>query len=469
MPGEGDILFKDRNEILEELVDQMTALVPDAYMGEDGNLYLVFQVFAGSEESVFLAIQVLSEDMFIQTANESSLEKWGSQLGRERLAGTKASGEILVSGEGGGVINIGDEVSYDPENGDDPVYFLFTESGVIPNPGIPGAVGVVDSGAGNLAAGTYEYAVTFLTDAGETELGQISASIVLAANRQTQQQFIPVGGPGTIGRRIYRRVNGGDWGLAYEWLNNTTTQWNDNNATTGTEPPAESTAERILLAAEAEEPGTRANVLANTITEVGNMAEGVNTVANPAPFTGGSEPEEMEEYRARLLRVVQQPETGSSIDMQGWAEDVEGVDSATVYENDNVGTPTNGHVTVRIAGPNGAIPDVDTQLAVYNALVTRDLSNVTIHVATFTQTSTDVTVDVSALPGFLLADLTPSVQTAIANYINSLQVGETLRISGIIAAVFGLPGVQDVTVTTPASNQATGSTAKRTPGTITVT
>jgi uncharacterized phage protein gp47/JayE len=69
---------------------------------------------------------------------------------------------------------------------------------------------------------------------------------------------------------------------------------------------------------------------------------------------------------------------------------------------------------------------------------------------------------------YTLGDVTAGVQAAIAAYINQLPVGATLYLSGIIDAVFGLPGIVDVVVTSPATNQTTAATHKKTPGTITV-
>jgi uncharacterized phage protein gp47/JayE len=194
----------------------------------------------------------------------------------------------------------------------------------------------------------------------------------------------------------------------------------------------------------------------------------VTDVINPAPFTGATDPEGFEDYRVRLLDAVRNPQVGSPADLKSWAEAVPGVETATVFINDNLGVATAGHTTVRIAGPGGAVPSAQVQTDVYNALIARDLVNVTIHVGTFTQTPTAVSVTMTLATGYTLADVTPTVSAAISDYINSLNVGETFRIAGVYAAVFGLAGVVDLVVTSPASNQATGSTAKRTPGVITV-
>ena len=473
IPVEGELLYKSREEILAELQDGMLLLIPDVYLGPDGNLNLLFQVTAGVTESVFQALQVVSEDMFVMTANEAALENWGIQYGEARKPGTPSAGTLLFAGEGGTVIPLEAEVAYDSGTGEEPRYFKTSETDTIPNPGIPGKPNTLDNGAGVIPAGTYEYGITFVTNEGETEIGESTTPLVLAANRQVTVSSIPLGGPGTIARRLYRRVDLGAWtrlaavdtpGLA----NNVGTSANDNSVATGGPPPDESSAERILIAAVSDDPGEIYNVLPNTITTLTIVPDGIQSVVNPQSFTGGTDKEAVEDYRTRLLSVVRSPSVGSLSDVKTWAESVPGVDSATVYANDNMGTPTNGHVTVRISGPDGTVPDANVQTAVMNELLSHDLANVTFHVGTFTPTPTNVTADVTLETGYVLADVTPSVTFAVTEYVNSLAVGDTLRISGLISSIFGLPGVIDVVITVPASNLATGATSKRTAGTVTV-
>ena len=470
MPSEGEVLFRTRDEILTELQDQMQLLIPDIYLGEDGNLNLLFQVFAGVLESVFLALQVTAEDSFPMTANEGALEKWGEQYGVPRKVGTKSIGILKFSGDGATVIPIGAQAAYDSGTGEDPLYFTVTEAGTIPNPGTPATLVTADAGAGGtLAAGTYEYGMTYYTAEGETEIGEESAPVAIAANRTISLANIAAGGPGTIGRRIYRRVNGGDWAMIFQYSHNTATSGSDNGLSViGGPPPEISTAEAISLGAESEEPGEKYNVLPGTITVPTDVPDGVVSVTNQAEFTGASDPEATEDFRRRLLTAIRAPDTGSPLDIKTWAEEVEGVDTATVFENDNMGTPTNGHTTVRISGPNGAVPSAAVIDAVTAELESKDIANIIIHVGTFTAVPTAVTVTITVASGYTLPDVTPAVTIAIQDYINNLQVGETLRVAGLYAAVFGLPGVTDVVVNTPASNQATGATSKRTPGTITV-
>jgi uncharacterized phage protein gp47/JayE len=233
--------------------------------------------------------------------------------------------------------------------------------------------------------------------------------------------------------------------------------------------PVVGTANAITVTGEAEEEGAQGNVVINTISVLTNAPATLTSVTNKGDFTGGSDPEDTEEFRARLLRHLQNPESGSPTDIQAWAEAVDGVETATVFNNDNLGTPQNGHVTVRISGPGGSIPAAGVIANVLAELIAQIPAIMIPHVTTFTALPTNVTCDVTTSGTYTLGDVTPSVQNAIAAYINSLAVGQTLMIAGIVDAIFGLPGISDVTVSVPATNQTTTATQKRTPGTLTVT
>lgn len=470
MPLEGDVLFRDRDSLLLDMQSQLRLQIPDVYLGNDGNINILLKVFSGVVESVFLANQVVSEDMFVITANERALERWGEQFGVPRKLGTVASGTLKFFGQGGTVIPVGTEVAYDPGTGDEVIYYRTTELVSIPNPGIPTALTATDFATGNIS-GAIEYAVSFLTDSGETIIGEISTPLTVT-NRTIRLTNIPLGGPGTTGRKIYRQKDGdGIWKLVTTISDNTDTDYDDNigEGSLGPSPLAFSTAETIEVAGESELAISRANLGIGFINILTNAPDGVTAVTNTTLFAGATDSESSFAYRQRLLRSIRAPSTGSVADIKAWSEEIQGVETATVYANDNVGTPQNGHVTVRLAGANSSQPTASVIAQVQAALDAVDLANITIHVTGFSETETDVTVDVSLDTGFVLADVESSVQLAIAEYINSLDVGETMMISGIVASVFNLPGISDVTVTTPATNQTTGATSKRTVGTITVT
>jgi uncharacterized phage protein gp47/JayE len=456
-------IYRRREEIVSEMLGRLIAAIPDVYTGDDGVIRIVFEIEAGQLESLYLSSQLLLQDMFITTASNQALQRHGDQYGLPMAQGTRSTGQLEFSGDDGTFVPLGTLAAYDPGGGIDPVYFQTMADLQLPTPGIPDA----PVAAGNNNGDSYEYVVTFVTDSGETLPGLESE--LIRDNATVSLTQISVGGPGTTARRIYRDRNGsGQYHLVAQIPNNTATTFSDNisDATVEAGPlaPTVDTAHRGVVAASSQDVGVEGNVAARTITIISSGPATLTDVTNPSPFTGASDPEDSDEYRRRLLNFIQNPETGSAVDIQSWAESVPGVESATIFEN----TPSPGSVTVRISGDGGTIPSAELIAQTQATLNDRDYANITVVVTSFTSVTTNVTVDVTPLLGNTLSEVTPSVQNAVTRYINNLAVGETLRIAGIIDAVFGLSGIADVVVTNPTSNQTTNPAEKRVAGTITV-
>ena len=462
-------IYRSREDILASMLSQLTGAIPDVYTGDDGVIHIIFDIESGQFESLYMALQLLLEDMFVSTASYQALVRHGDQYGMPMKIGTRAAGTLLFSGEDGTFI---------PQGRSSPTIL---ETGLIqfrtrrPKmsrfllPALPTPPGVsLEGDAGNLTGG-YEYVLTFLTAQGET-LPSNPSQIIVANGDQIMLTTIAIGGPGTTGRRVYRDKNGaGDYRLVQEFDENTTATWTDNvddddleNAQT---LPLSDTAHSVPAQGTAQDVGVDGNAVAGAITVISDAPATLSAVTNITAFTGGSDPEDSEAYRTRLLSFIQNPQTGSVADIQAWAMTVPGVGSATVFEND----PVNGTVTVRITGEQGAVASPDVIEATQEALDQLDYANITIIVESFTPEVTDVEVAVTLQSGYTLDIVTPTVQTAISNYIGNLGTGESLIIAGIIDAVFGLGGVADVTVTAPTTNLTTDPMEKRTAGVITVT
>lgn len=468
MPLDEAELTRTKDEIVQQMMAEFQTAISDVWLGVDGVLRMLLEVDAGQLESLWLANFILREDMFVMTASSQALEQLGDQFEVPRKGGTAATGEVTFRGAAGTYIPIDSEIAHNPGTGEENVLvFNTTADGTIPSPGNPTAPTTVAGTAGALT-GTFEYAVAFLTLEGETTPGSVSTPLAVTSKR-IELTAVALGGPGTTERKIYRRIVGGDFQLVATIANNVATTHSDNNAAPAGDPVEISTALAVTVAAAAEEVGVDFNVIPGTITQLDDVPNGVTSVTNEASFTGGTNEEDIEVYRTRLLNYIRSPATGSPTDLKGWAEEIEGVETATVFENDNLGTPTNGHVTVRISGPGGSIPSAGVQADVLAYLELKDIANIIIHVGTFTAISTNVTVDVTVHPDYTLGEVTPSVQLAVSDYINGLEVGATMMLSGIVDAVFGLAGITDVVVSSPGSNQTTAATSKRTAGTITVT
>jgi uncharacterized phage protein gp47/JayE len=460
-----DLIYRSADQIVNDLVTALLARIPDAQISVDSVWRIWIELSANVAEGIYLANQLLHNDMFIQTASYPALNRFGDEFGQPLKPGTIASGEVTFSGAGGTYIPIGTQVA-SPQSTGDTLIFLTTLDATVANPGIPVAPVAADLGtAGNLS-GTLEWAVSFVTNAGETVLGNVSNALVMT-NSRANLTAIPVGGPGTYARNVYRQKNGGAWQFVAQITDNTTTTYADNIAdgSLGGAPPATSTAEAATVSAQAEHTGEQYNVQPGTITVISQFGgSGLTGVNNANLFSGGSDDEDMESYRLRLLDFIRNPKSGSCADLEMWAETVEGVESATAFPS----VPQPGHVTVRISGPNSSIPDSTVQDAVLQELLAHDLANITIHVDTFTATVVNVSVTITTQSGLSVSEVRQTVIDAITDYINSIPVAGTVYVAGIYHAIFGLAGVATVVVTAPAADVVTDSTHKATVGTITV-
>ena len=94
---------------------------------------------------------------------------------------------------------------------------------------------VVVGAAGSVDIGSHKWAVTFVINGVETNLGTISTTLTLATASHVQLSNIPVGVAGTTDRKIYRTAANqvGPFQLVTTIADNTTTSFDDNTADSG--------------------------------------------------------------------------------------------------------------------------------------------------------------------------------------------------------------------------------------------
>lgn len=116
-----------------------------------------------------------------------------------------------------------------------------------PAPGTPSAALIAPAAAGNVDNGLHRYVVTFVTAAGETQAGTVSAGVTVAdrtVNGKVALTNIPLGGAAVIARKLYRTAAAGSTYLALATIaDNTTTSYTDNvsDASLGAGAPAVNT------------------------------------------------------------------------------------------------------------------------------------------------------------------------------------------------------------------------------------
>ncbi len=208
------------------------------------------------------------------------------------------------------------------------------------------------------------------------------------------------------------------------------------------------------LTAEAEFVGAAYNVAINTITILVTARPGV-TVTNPDTgggtwiATSGADVESDAALTARCRARWGTQGTGSTASAyEFWARTASAeVRRVVVREHDNLGTDTDGHVTVVLAGASGtvsaaAVTAVETYIATQRPLCS------SVHVVSATVITFTVTGTLFLRAGSLASLVT--AKTNVQSLGESLRIGETVHRAALIEQAMLPTGAFNFALTSPA-------------------
>ena len=198
----------------------------------------------------------------------------------------------------------------------------------------------------------------------------------------------------------------------------------------------------------AELPGEAGNVAEHTVTVLTLAPAGVTACTNPAAFFGGSDAEEDEHFRARILSTYANLPNGANAEWYRMrAMDHDGVASATVLPRiHGIGT-----VGVVIAAEEG-VPSQELLDAVNESL----------------QAAREIAVDVTVtgpevIPVQLAGTLTPkagvsffaakeAAEQAVRTLLSGGQLGKNVYVSAIVSAIMATNAVENCSLSSPAAD-----------------
>lgn len=220
----------------------------------------------------------------------------------------------------------------------------------------------------------------------------------------------------------------------------------------------------VTLLARATQAGPDSNTAENTITSIVNPMDGIDAVTNPAPFDGGRDTETDAEYRARYYESVDFA-GGVNADAIGGEilQNVEGVFSAVVYENDTDetdadGIPPHAFEAVVYGGLDG---DVAAQIFKRKAAGIQTHGNTTVAVMSESGISYDISfsrpepvpiyinmTNLRTNPSSFPYDGLDQIKQALISYIGGnikggLVIGESVIYNRLFEPVFSISGVID--------------------------
>lgn len=214
----------------------------------------------------------------------------------------------------------------------------------------------------------------------------------------------------------------------------------------------------LAVTFEAEEPGAEWNVAAGSLTILLTPLAGV-TINNPVDLSSGTwitqtgAPEETDEQlKTRCRAKWATLGTGSTADSYAfWARAASSeVRRVKVLEHSDEGTPTDGHVTVYLAGETGtvgaqAVTDVTAYIAARRPLC------VTVHVVAATAVPLGITATQYVRAGFQAA-AAAQVSEYLDELERSLGIGETAFRSAIIEQLMRPEGMVNSILAVPAAD-----------------
>jgi uncharacterized phage protein gp47/JayE len=188
-------------------------------------------------------------------------------------------------------------------------------------------------------------------------------------------------------------------------------------------------------------PGSSGNVLANTITSMGQGVPGVDTVTNASAFTNGVDAESDTAFRARFVLYIAALSKATKAAIESAIEDVQQGLQYTIAENaDYNGDYDPGSFFVVIDDGSGT-PSSGLQDAV--AAAVEQVRALGIRFAVFAPvvTTVNMSMTITEATGLDHATVVAAVGVALTNFINGLGLGNGLPYNQLAAVAFGVPGV----------------------------
>lgn len=245
----------------------------------------------------------------------------------------------------------------------------------------------------------------------------------------------------------------------------------------------------VDVRAVADATGTAGNTLANTITKIDASINSVSA-ANPDAVVSGRNLETDDERAQRFQEFIQSLSRGPAASIEFGAktaailnadgEVTEYVAKARVIEP-WLANPasTLGHALCYIYnGVNGASVALITETQkIVDGFVNADgvrvmgwkAAGVIVEVVAVTMQPIAVTVVLTPESQFVLKDIKQPVEDAIRDYVQNLDIGETLIFPELLHRIMRIPGVYDADMAQPKADVVPGESAKITVATVTIT
>lgn len=210
----------------------------------------------------------------------------------------------------------------------------------------------------------------------------------------------------------------------------------------------------VSVPAQAVTPGSAGNILSGTATVMTQPIPGVDTVTNASAFTGGLDAELDPALRARFVMFINSLSKAILLAIQFAIASVQQGIYQTLKENYAYnGTYQPGYFYAVIDDGTGS-PPTSLLNAVGSAI--EAVRGFTIQYGVFAPVvlTANVNMEITSAPGLVHNNVAAAVSIAITNFINNLELGNSLPYTQLAAVAYGVAGVINVTDVTLNSGTA---------------
>lgn len=210
----------------------------------------------------------------------------------------------------------------------------------------------------------------------------------------------------------------------------------------------------VDVPAQAVEPGESGNAIAGAVTVISALPAGIVACTNPQAFSGGSDAETDEALRERILESYRRlPNGANAAFYEQTALSFDEVAAAkAVGRARGIGT-----VDVYIASQGGA-PTQELRDRVAAVLEEKREIAVDVRVLAPTMREVDVSAEIAVKPGYALYEVCERAEAALRAQFTGMALGRNVLTAQLSALIFGVEGVANCHLLTPAGDVAVGPT-----------
>lgn len=173
-------------------------------------------------------------------------------------------------------------------------------------------------------------------------------------------------------------------------------------------------------------PGASGNVRAGSITMLASAIPGVDAVTNAAAYQNGTDGETDDALRVRFSQFINTRQQATSEAISYAISSVQQGLTYSILENrDADGSEERGMFTVYVDDGTGSVPD-DLLSSIYAAIDKAKAIGVRFALHRADVLVANVSLTITAKPGYQKAKLIGAVRAAVQDHINTLGVGEPL-------------------------------------------